>query len=257
MITKEELKRIGQTKGLTNVGHAEKDYLLDLFLLAISRETKNELVFKGGTCLYKFHGLPRFSEDLDFSAVGNPKLELLAKRVIARLADFGVKAQLKEKKEPYNSVLWTFLCEGPLYTGEPRTRCSIRVDVNTKSEVILEPENKMYSSNYPDLPPFTILAMNVEEILAEKARAIITRNKARDAYDAGFLLQRNTRWNEQLIRKKLRYYSLQWNPKRFARKLKSLKTIWEKDLKHLVTLTPLLPFNEAISPILKAAAGKA
>ncbi len=30
---------------------------------------QSQLAFKGGTCLYLFYGLPRFSTDLDFSLV--------------------------------------------------------------------------------------------------------------------------------------------------------------------------------------------
>ena len=60
MITKEMLKAIGRRKGLTNRGHIEKDYFQDLFLYH---------TFKGGTCLYKIHNLPRFSEDIDFSVI--------------------------------------------------------------------------------------------------------------------------------------------------------------------------------------------
>ena len=37
--------------------------------MSISNHTKNELVFKGGTCLYKFYKFNRFSEDIDFSAL--------------------------------------------------------------------------------------------------------------------------------------------------------------------------------------------
>ncbi len=62
MISIDELKKMAKIKGLS-LGNAEKDYLIDIVLLLISRNTKDELVFKGGTCLYKFHNLDRFSED--------------------------------------------------------------------------------------------------------------------------------------------------------------------------------------------------
>jgi predicted nucleotidyltransferase component of viral defense system len=69
MITKKELEEIARIKGLT-LGNAEKDYLIDIALLSISKNTKNELVFKGGTALKKcYFGDYRFSEDLDYTLI--------------------------------------------------------------------------------------------------------------------------------------------------------------------------------------------
>ena len=66
MITKEDLKEYGRTFGF-NLGQAEKDYLQHIFLLFLSRNISNELVFKGGTALQKIYGINRFSIDLDFT----------------------------------------------------------------------------------------------------------------------------------------------------------------------------------------------
>ena len=51
----------------------ERDYVLSWLLagLANQKELQKSLVFKGGTCLRKCYGRDRFSEDLDFSTVGN------------------------------------------------------------------------------------------------------------------------------------------------------------------------------------------
>ncbi len=68
MISRIELTRIAKTKHLT-VRNAEKDYLLELLLFALS-DDRRSLAFKGGTALYKFYNLNRFSEDLDFDLVG-------------------------------------------------------------------------------------------------------------------------------------------------------------------------------------------
>ena len=67
MLSAEELSETARIKGIKNKGYAEKDYILDIVLLLISRNTKDELVFKGGTCLYKFYKIARFSEDIDFT----------------------------------------------------------------------------------------------------------------------------------------------------------------------------------------------
>ena len=50
MISIEELRKISKLKGIFNLGNTEKDYIQDIVLLSISRNTKDEMIFKGGTC---------------------------------------------------------------------------------------------------------------------------------------------------------------------------------------------------------------
>lgn len=230
MITREEVERIGRSKGIANVGYAEKDYLLDVLLLIISGETKDELVFKGGTCLHKFYGLGRFSEDADFTAVKDLDVDLLLKKSIARINDFGIECNLKKKKEPYNSVLTTFAIKGPLYTGDERTICSLRMDINLKSSIDLQPEYKVYSSYFPEIPNFGLLVMREEEILAEKVRAITTRDNARDLYDLWFLMKKGVPVDEELISKKMQYYSMMWDKTEFLKKVDDKKHLWQMEL---------------------------
>ena len=92
MISIEKLKEIARLKDL-HIGYAEKDYLLDLLLFLISRNTKDELVFKGGTCLSKIYGLDRFSEDLDFTIVKEKELDIdrLLSKIESGLKLFGIE----------------------------------------------------------------------------------------------------------------------------------------------------------------------
>src|SRR3989344_5281055 len=66
-IDSELLKSIGNKLGLKNKEHIEKSWMQDNLLFFLSKKCDN-LIFKGGTALYKFYSLPRFSEDLDFSS---------------------------------------------------------------------------------------------------------------------------------------------------------------------------------------------
>lgn len=254
MISRDELADIAKLKGLRHVVHAEKDYLLDLFLLAISRETKDELVFKGGTRLYKLSGLDRFSEDLDFSAVRPIETDALVRRVLGRLKDFGVECSLSKKKEPFNSVLLSFRAKGPLYDGSPTSLCQIRVDISLASSVEIPPKPERFSSLYAEVPAFILLAMDQTEVLAEKMRAILTRNKARDAYDAWFLLHRGVKMDMRLVAKKLAYYGLAWDGAQFAERLEAKRRIWQSELRHLL-LNPPPSFDEVKAGILKSVTG--
>lgn len=229
MITKRDLQDYAKLNGL-NLGNAEKDYLIDIALLSISRNTKNELVFKGGTCLYKFHKLNRFSEDLDFSAVSKIEVDNLLTHIILDFERFGIKAIMHKKKEPHNSILITLRLEGPLFSGKSTTYSSIGIDINLKSSVDLEPEFLRYNSSYPDIAEISVLCMKQEEIFAEKIRALMTRIRARDLFDLNFLLEKNIHTNKKIITKKMGYYSKQFNLNELILKIKSLEKAWKKEL---------------------------
>jgi predicted nucleotidyltransferase component of viral defense system len=248
MISKEELEKYKKMKGL-DLGQTEKDYLLELTLMVISRETKNELVFKGGTCLYKFHNLNRFSEDLDFSAVREIDKDALFDKIINGLKDFGIKSKIKTITEPYNSILTKFNLEGPLYDGRPITKASIRVDINTKSEVLMPQKNETMYSSYREITPFQVLCMDVVEIAAEKIRTIMSRNKARDIYDLWFLLKKGIEIDRELLDKKLEYYNLVFDKKQFEEKLDEKKAEWKEDLARFV-FGPLPEFKQVRADII-------
>ena len=60
MLGTEELEDIARLKRLSLI-NAEKDYLQDILLFSIYSIVGRELVFKGGTCLYKIYKINRFS----------------------------------------------------------------------------------------------------------------------------------------------------------------------------------------------------
>lgn len=236
MISKKELQDLARIKGL-NLGNAEKDYLLDLALWSISKNTKNELVFKGGTCLYKFHKLGRFSEDLDFSATKDINADLLMNSLVNDFEKFNIKSIVRTKKL-YNSVLTEIRIEGPLYAGTPLTYAKIEVDINTKSQVSLEPELLYYRSIYPEIATVSALCMRKEEIFAEKVRAIMTRGRARDLFDIHSLIEDKSFCSKELILKKMEYYNEKFYLSKFLQNLKELENKWESELKGFTEYLP-------------------
>lgn len=65
----------------------EKDLILHKLLISLlsDKEFKENYVFKGGTCLTKtYFGYYRFSEDLDFSFIGQEKFKDLSKKKIRK-----------------------------------------------------------------------------------------------------------------------------------------------------------------------------
>lgn len=249
MISLEDLKRIGRLKGLYNIGYAEKDYIMDIILLSISRSTKDELVFKGGTCLYKFYGLHRFSEDIDFTMKKDININSLLKKIISNLSYFGIDAEIKSDKREYNTIMIVIRAKGPLYKGTNQSSTTIGIDINTKSEINRKPVLMDYSSVYPDIPSFPLFVMDENEILAEKARAVMSREKARDVYDIWFLLKKGLLFDENLANEKLRYYGKVWDYKEFVSKIDQKEGLWNLELRSLIRDFP--GFKDARSFILE------
>lgn len=249
MISVEDLKDVAKIKGIRNLGYAEKDYLLELALLFISRNTKKELVFKGGTALYKYYRLDRFSEDIDFAQVEELNIESLLHKIVSGMNAFGIEAEIKTKYQSHETVMASIRAKGPLYTGTNQSLSKIEIDINLRSAVETPPKAPAYSPLYPDIPSYTILVMAEKEILAEKVRAVMTRDKPRDIYDLWFLMKKGVAADMGLIEKKMEYYGGKWDPKAFEDRLELKESAWKNELKALTDNTPNL--KEAAETIKK------
>ncbi len=231
MITKEMLKAIGRRKGLTNKGHIEKDYFQDLFLHHIYKRT-NLLVFKGGTFLYKIHNLPRFSEDIDFSVLGEIDAERLIEDISGKTA-----SEIKTIKRTKNSLLIKIAIGGILTPYN-----SLRIDINLEN-VVFKYDVVNYIPPYIDINPFSLRVLDLSEIVAEKIHSIYARRKARDLYDLFFLL-RFVDVDKSMIERKLEIFGMEFDFRTFESKISNLKRLWVPELKPFV-LTELVEFELA------------
>jgi len=228
----ETLKRIARTKGINNMGFAEKDYFQEIVLLGISREVPG-LVFKGETALYKIHGLNRFSEDLDFSGeVSEPTVRKIAQY----LSDFGYETEVSIKEVKTGKLL-TFVTQGFLFQGRLESLARVQMDVNDV-RVELDAQWPQFFSLYPDIPSYKLQVMALEEVAAEKVRALLVRSKARDAYDVWFLLNMGVKIDLYLVRKKLELYNLKLSKRSLESALKECENVWSRELKPLMIEVP-------------------
>ena len=182
----------------------EKDYALGWLLAAIAGhpETATRWVFKGGTCLKKcFIETYRFSEDLDFSllpdAIYTTEGLLTVLRELARratelsgidFADAQVSVRQRKDKLERPTFQGKMGYKGPLAVpGWPR----ILFDITQHEAIVGDAVNRSIFHPYPDELPgdVVVLTYSLEELVAEKTRALWERTRPRDAYDVLFLLQ--------------------------------------------------------------------
>jgi len=233
MLRYDELENLARLKRLSLI-NAEKDYLQDIILFSIYSQIGKELVFKGGTCLYKVYKLTRFSEDLDFTCSNKINIEKIYNQLIADLALLNIKGKIKEIEEYKNEINIRLIINGPLYKGSRETQCFIPLNISLREQISIEPKKVSLNPLYNEIPNFEIFAMHEKEILAEKVRAIFTRLKPRDIYDLLFLLRKNTFFDLKLVNEKLSVYNLKFDYKKFEERINSMNVLWQTDLKNLI-----------------------
>lgn len=180
------------------------DYVIGWALWAIGSEPRlaDSWSFKGGTCLKKCYlDTSRFSEDLDFTVLPNGPSK--PDEVLAMLEDLVGRIQNESgidftgrpprvRMRPNGQSL-----EAGIYYRGPRNSPSyarIRLDLTIAEDVVCPTVPRRIVHEYPDtLPaPAEVRCYAIEELFAEKLRAMGERTRPRDLYDIVTLFrQRN------------------------------------------------------------------
>ncbi|MFH1750784.1 MAG: nucleotidyl transferase AbiEii/AbiGii toxin family protein [Candidatus Micrarchaeota archaeon] len=242
MIDKETLIAYAKLNNL-RPWQQEKHYMQSAILVALS---EHPLVFKGGTYLWFFHGLPRFSEDLDFTLRGRLPEEL-GKATSEGLSLMGIENDLKPISNNSDSYSFRIAAKGPLNTSASDV-CYVYVEISLREEVHEKALPLQLNLDAYKLPIKLVSGMALEEVAAEKVRAIMTRSKARDVFDLWFLLKKGVVPEISLMSKKLGFYDLEFDRKAFLVKLEKQKADYMHELKPLV-FGDLPAFEEAASLI--------
>jgi hypothetical protein len=202
-----------------------------------------QLVFKGGTYLWFFHGLPRFSEDLDFTTISKVSSDIVAK-VSKRLSLLGVANEARIESDDEKSFSFKIMAHGPLYSSQ-NSRCVVYVEISKRENVLKETVPVKLDLLEYQLPVRILMGMSLEEVAAEKVRAIISRNKARDVYDLYYLIkEKRIKFDKELIDKKLKYVGKSFSLAYFRAALNEKSKIFEKELASLI-FRVLPSFTEA------------
>jgi len=230
----DELKEYSLKRGL-NLGQAEKDYYQNIILFSIYGKFARELVFKGGTAIAKCYGINRFSEDLDFTVT--KKIDVI-NEIIDGLNNFGIKNHVKEREKTEKTEKYKIKIEGPLYKESEKTLCSVTLDLSLREMILLDPKIVTIGHHMDIIPTFDVYVMAEEEIFAEKIRAIMTRESARDLYDINFLIKKGINTDKKIINRKLELVNMKFEKNEFMKKCKQLKEIWNSELRSLIKNVP-------------------
>ena len=208
-----------------------------------------QLVFKGGTYLWLFHGLPRFSEDLDFTVLSDINSGI-SDKVSKDLSLLGVANEARIESNDERSFSFKIMAHGPLYSSQ-NSRCIVYVEISKRENVL--DETVPVKLDFPEyqLPVRILMGMDLGEVAAEKVRAIMSRNKARDAYDLYYLIkEKKVKFDKELVDKKLEYIGKSFSLADFRAALDEKGKAFEKELASLV-FRPLPRFEEVKSAIEK------
>ncbi len=183
-----------------------REYLQHKMLQIIfDSEYAGKFAFLGGTCLRIVHGNTRFSEDLDFDALGikENEFEKVSSLIKKQLEQEGYKVEMRTV---YSGAYHCYIrFPGLLYregfSGHTGEKILIQLDAEPQ-HFDFTPER--YILNRFDV--FTTLFITpLDILLAQKFFAIVNRerNKGRDFYDAVFILSMIDKPNYDYLEMKL------------------------------------------------------
>jgi hypothetical protein len=240
MIDKDSLSRHGPPG--FHPHQKEKDYVQHHVLSYLS-QSGFKGVFKGGTCLQKAYSLPRYSEDLDFCLAGaaEPSMESLSAYLVS--TGFSGISWKREAIAPLSSI--KLRLRGPLYNGTAISECSVLLEFGRKGATILPPVPMPITPGYPDLLPYTMRTMALEEMAAEKALAILSRESARDLFDLAFIINHGAQGVPALASK---ISGKEFSLPKFKARVRSMKKTWAREIPALTASA--LTFAEAEKIIL-------
>ncbi len=217
----DEMLKNYDTTTMTNRKNALKEVIQEIVLCGLSRAGFfSDVAFYGGTALRIFHGLDRFSEDLDFSLLHTDNRFDLSEYLPIlenEMHSFGLVIEVSEKQKTTASDIQSafvkantkqqlsfFFEDQNSSCIHPDEKIRIRFEVDTNP-----PDFAGFEHRYRLLPyPYEVQLYDRPSLLAGKIHAVLARSwksrvKGRDLYDFVFYLQHNTPVNLRHLKARL------------------------------------------------------
>jgi len=195
-------------KNKEELNQALREIMQEISLAGLYRASFFEkAAFYGGTALRIFHGLDRFSEDLDFTLLGSYadfSLTKYLKSIETEFSSLGMQVTIKEKEKSFESeiesaflkteTIWKELILENTIPGlgiDQKPNIKVKIEVDTKPPMGFNTEEKLL------LKPFSfyVKCLVLEDLFAGKMHALIYRKwknniKGRDWYDLEWYIRK-------------------------------------------------------------------
>lgn len=279
MILKREIEKHAEANSVAK-STVDKDWVLGHFIDAIFSvpECRESLIFKGGTCLRKCY-FPdyRFSEDLDFTS-SNPDFAM-DKKILGKITNLITKRtgiplyvqelvplRFNDRLTGYKAMVKFWGADHSRNQAPPspeRWTTSIKIEIILFEMLVFPIEMREVHHRYSDKlseEPLTVPSYSINEVLAEKLRALIQRSYTapRDFYDIWYLSENvaGIDWTivTEAFHKKMAFKGLTFtgvdqmineeNDKR-------LKAAWENSLAHQIPENNMAEYETVKDGIVK------
>jgi predicted nucleotidyltransferase component of viral defense system len=203
-----------------------REYLQLLFLRDFYGFPKSTNVyFKGGTAIHFLIGSFRFSEDLDFTTAISRKDTKQLVRATVEKSNLEVPGlESKILSDTINSLV----CRLSFPTELSIRPLTINIEFSFREKPLTR-KISLIESELPVSPYPLVVHFDFEEILAEKVRAVLTRNQGRDIFDFWFLLSKGIKINTRFIKSKMSFYGQEFSNDRLKKAIDGITTQSLKD----------------------------
>jgi hypothetical protein len=203
--------------------NAVKEIIQEIALAGLSRGGFfDKAAFYGGTCLRIFHGLNRFSEDLDFALLKKDpdfKLDDYFPALQKEFLSYGIEMSVELKKKDNEAEVQSAFLKGNtlilMMSFFPKSEDARKVVSNQKIKIKFEidtdnPSGGTTEYRYKMLPaPYEVQIFDESTLFAGKIHAILCRIyenhvKGRDYYDYLFYIGKGSELNLKYLENKLK-----------------------------------------------------
>src|SRR5207248_1706136 len=164
------------------VAYVEKDFVLTQVVYHYAHsDLADEFILKGGQALRHIYRSPRLSKDVDFVAKRRIEFDDLPTLMDIRYP------RLHMPERPVGRTRRGFKLDPIEYrsisTGGGQD--NIAIEISFRDDLVLPADVKSFDGHF--IEPFPVQVMNVNEMVAEKCRALYQRGNPRDLYDLWYL----------------------------------------------------------------------
>jgi predicted nucleotidyltransferase component of viral defense system len=229
-------------------GLVGRDFALMTIAARLTERYPDELCLKGGFVLRHVHGHQRFSRDIDATRTRPAKHKLDAESVAQEIFRASGTLMTFKPAPPETDSARTLdfnriAFSGPLAEGLVSVEISYREDVH-------DPQIETVGPPYYD--PFPITVLSLDEIIAEKLRALCQRTRATDLADIAMVLRREEHdpsHVRDLSAEKFKLVKDGDHNERITRRVEEMRTEYQADVR---AIAPDAPGYEAATGILSA-----